>query len=204
MLWFGQDLHSTLVAWLKILLPLAALAVLSTLFLVSRGVNPEDAIPYAKVDVADLAREPRLTNAAFAGMTEDGAALTLKAAEARPGVSGSTGAGLATGLSGLLETPDGGRTEVTAAEARLDQAARQIILSGGVTINSSTGYSIKAAGLTMSIDHTALDSDGAVSVQAPMGQISADSLHIGQADTEAKAYVLVFKGRVRLIYQPAQ
>ena len=55
------DGWSRLVAALKVLLPLAALAILSTLFLVSNRINPEDALPYADVDVEARLREPRIT-----------------------------------------------------------------------------------------------------------------------------------------------
>nr|WP_232014486.1 hypothetical protein [Cereibacter sphaeroides] len=80
-----DNLHSRLVSWLKVVLPLAALAILSTLFLVARTINPDDAIPYADVDVADRVREPRITAPTWAGITSDGAALSVEAAAARPG-----------------------------------------------------------------------------------------------------------------------
>lgn len=205
----GRDnLHSRLVIWLKILLPLAALAILSTLFLVSsRGIIPEDAIPYAEAEIADRLREPRLTDASFAGMTKDGAALTLKAAMARPGVTGTADSGLARGLSGVLETPDGQRTELAAAEARLDEAARLMILSGGVKLTTSTGYQIETAGLTVALDHTGLDSTGLdstgqVTATGPGGTITAGRLHLGQASAGLPGYQLVFNGGVRLLYQP--
>ena len=51
-----DNLHSRLVRVLKIALPLIALLLLSTLFLFSRKINPEDAIPYASVDVDDRLR----------------------------------------------------------------------------------------------------------------------------------------------------
>ena len=58
----GQtNLHSTVVAWLKVALALIALAMLSTLFLFSDKIDPSDAIPFAEVDIADRIREPRLT-----------------------------------------------------------------------------------------------------------------------------------------------
>lgn len=199
MLGLGRDnLHSSLVVWLKIVLPLTALAFLSTLFLVSRGVNPEDAIPYADVDVADRLREPRLVDATFAGMTEDGAALTLKAAEAKPETTAGA-AGSASGLSGLLETPDGARTEITAAEAHLDQSARQLLLSGGVTLASSTGYRVKTPGLSVALDRTSLASTGAVQATGPAGNLSAGAMLLTKT---ADGYVLVFNGGVKLIYQP--
>ena len=79
-----DNLRSNVVAWLKIVLPLAALAAMSTLFLLSRTIDPADAIPYATVDVEDRIREPRMTAPTYSGVTSDGAALTLTADEARP------------------------------------------------------------------------------------------------------------------------
>ena len=205
MAWTIRDnLHSRLVFWLKILLPLTALAILSTLFMVSRNVSPEDAIPYADVDIADRVREPRLTNAVFAGMTADGAALTIKAGEAKPGISGSANAGMASDLSGLLETPDGARTDLIASQARLDPAARLLILSGGVVVTNSAGYRIEMAGVAVQLDETGLDSDGAVKAIGPVGQITAASVHLGPAQPGKPGYLLVFKGDVRLLYQPTQ
>ena len=44
------------VRWLRVLLPLLALAMLSTLFLFSRGSDGESQIPYADVDAEAMAR----------------------------------------------------------------------------------------------------------------------------------------------------
>jgi len=197
----ADNLHSRLVGLFKVVLPLAALAVLSTLFLVSQGVDPEDAIPYAQVDVADRVKEPRLTDAAYAGMTTDGASLTMQAIDARPGAAGSENAGNATGLTGRLETPDGGSTDLVAGTAQLDAVAGRMLLAGGVTLVSSTGYTIEAAALSVATDRTALDSDGSVRAHGPLGTLTAGALHIGQAGA---GYVVVFKDGVQLVYQPAK
>jgi len=195
-----DNLHSRIVWLLKVVLPLAALAILSTLFLVSQGVDPQNAIPFAEDDVADRVREPRLTDASYAGVTEDGAALTLQAADARPGVEGSTNAGQATAVTGKLATPDGGATDMVAGRATLDAAAGRVVLSGGVVLTSSTGYRIETSGLRVATDRTSLDSDGNVTATGPIGSLNAGALHIG---LEGAAYVLVFKGGVKLIYLPA-
>ena len=198
----GDNLHSRAVFWLKILLPLAALAALSTLFLVPRNVRPEDAIPYARVDITKRANDPRLTGAAYAGMTADGATLTVNAAEVRPGISGTANAGLATGILGHLATPDGARTDMTAGQAQLDQAAQLVTLSGGVVVTNSLGYRVETPGLRVRLDQTALDSDGPVKVSGPLGQIEAASMHLGLSDPAKHLYLLVFNGNVRLLYQP--
>ncbi len=197
-----NNLHSTLVAWLKILLPLTALVILSTLFLVANRVNPEDAIPYADVNIADRLKDPRLTNATFAGMTQDGAAVSLKASDATPGVPGSSSAGKARGLTGQIETPDGVTTNVAGAEARLDQQKREILVTGGVTLDSSSGYHIATDRLALALDRTRLESGGAVTAQLPFGQLSAGKMLLTRA--ASGNYVMSFTAGVRLIYQPRQ
>jgi lipopolysaccharide export system protein LptC len=200
----GRDnFHSTLVAWLKVLLPLAALGILSTLFLVSRTINPEDAIPFAEVDVADRIREPRVTAPTWAGMTEDGSALTVTAAEARPAGTADTNAN-ATSLRAVLEMPDGGQAELVAATGRLDIAAQRLIVEGGVTVTTSSGYTLRTEALDAALDRTALTAPGALEGDGPGGHLNAGSMELTATGGTPKRYVMVFKNGVRLLYRPAE
>ena len=196
----ATDRHTRLVGWLKVALPLTALAILSTLFLLARRIDPEAALPYAEVDVEDLAREPRMTAPTYAGTTEDGSALTLSADEARPAAEGS--AAQAARLRLELATPDGGRTELVAAEARMDDTTRQVVLSGGVTLTTSTGYRLETAEVAAKLDRTGLESRAPVKATGPAGEITAAGMVLSQDNRTPGAYVLVFKGGVRLVYQP--
>ena len=194
----ADNLHSRLVNILKVLLPLVALGILSSLFLLSGRIDPEDAIPYAEVDVEARLREPRMTDAGFAGVTADGSSLTLSAAEARPGADG----GSASIVLGTLETPDGGKTELAAAAVQVDATAQMIELSQGVEMRSSSGYVISAPGMGVSTDRTFAESRGEVSAIGPMGQLTADHMELSAQDGVANSYLLVFNGKVRLLYQP--
>jgi lipopolysaccharide export system protein LptC len=194
------DRHTRVVGWLKVALPLAALAILSTLFLVARRIDPEAALPYAEVDVEDLAREPRMTAPTYAGTTKDGAALTLSAAEARP--ESASGPATAAAMRLDLTTPDGGLTSLLAITAVLDEKARQVLLSGGVTIATSTGYRLETAEVAANLDRSGLESRSAVRATGPAGEIRADGMSLRQDNQTPGAYVLVFKGAVRLVYQP--
>jgi lipopolysaccharide export system protein LptC len=196
------DRHSRLVYWLKILLPLTAISILSTLFMASHTIRPEDAIPYADVDIATMVREPRLNAPDFAGMTADGAALSLRASAAKLGSADGTTAPQIADLVGLLETPDGGKTNLTAKQAELDQTARVAILSGGVQVSNSTGYVIDSQMIRVALDQTSVDSPGAITAQGPVGEITAGSMHLGLSTTPGGGYVLLFKDGVRLIYLP--
>jgi lipopolysaccharide export system protein LptC len=194
----ADNLHSRLVNVLKVVLPLLALGILSSLFLLSGQIDPEDAIPYAEVDVADRLRQPRMTDAGFAGVTADGASLTLNAAEARPSADG----GAAKIVLGTLETPDGGKTELAATAVQMNMAAKMIELSDGVEMRSSSGYVIAAPGMGVATDRTFAQSRGQVSAVGPMGQLTADQMELSAQDGVPDSYVLVFNGKVRLLYQP--
>jgi lipopolysaccharide export system protein LptC len=194
------DRHTRVVGWLKVVFPLTALAILSTLFLVARRIDPEAALPYAEVDVEDLAREPRMTSPTYAGTTVDGASITLSAEEARPATEGASAQ--AAGLRLDLATPDGGTTELVAAEARMDDTAQELVLSGEVTVTTSSGYRLTTAEMAAKLDRTGLESRSPVVAQGPAGEITADGMVLSQDTRTPGEYVLVFKGGVRLVYQP--
>ena len=189
--------HSRLVSVLKVLLPLIALVLLSTLFLVSRKINPEDAIPYATVDVEDRLRDPKMTDAGFAGMTADGSSLTIAAVEAKPTAEG----GALKLVQGLLQTPDGAKTELASAAVALDSAQKMIELSDGAELRAASGYVVQAQGFGVSTADTRVESRGAISAIGPGGQLSADHMLLSQQGADGP-YLLVFNGKVRLLYQP--
>jgi lipopolysaccharide export system protein LptC len=196
----SENLYSKLVVWAKVTLPLLALILLATLFLFSRKIDPTDAIPYADVDVEERAREPRLTMPTYAGVTSDGSALSIAAAEARP--DSTTGISTAIKIIGKLETPDGARVDMTAANGVLDTEGGLMTLDGGVLLTTTTGYSIKTQALVANLDQTGLSSPGAVTATSQMGRLQAGEMTLTQDPKQPKSYLLVFKGHVKLLYTP--
>ena len=192
-----DNLHSRIVMILKVTLPLVALAILSSLFLFSREIDPEDAIPYADVEIADRLAQPRMTGAGFSTVTSDGATLTLSADTAAP----SEGGGRVTGLKGELSVPDGFRTEISAASGQLDRSAGTLVLDAEVRLATSTGYEVTTDRLTLGLDRSFLESGGAVLATAPIGQLEAGGLRM-DVTGDGKTHLLVFNKGVRLIYQP--
>ncbi len=196
----AADRHTRVVGLLKLALPLLALAVLATLFLLADQIDPEAALPYAEVDVEDRAREPRMTAPSYAGMTSDGASLMLTAQEARPETAEAPAR--ASDMVLELTTPDGGLTRLHAAVAVIDQAARQVVLSGGVTVSTDTGYRLETARITAQLDRSGLESRDQVTATGPAGDLQAGGMTLGQDNRTPGAYVLVFNRGVRLVYQP--
>jgi lipopolysaccharide export system protein LptC len=196
----AADRHTRVVGWLKVALPLLALGILATLFLLSDQINPDEALPYAEVDVVDRAREPRMTAPTYAGTTSDGASLTLTADEARPATVESKATAAAVLLE--LDTPDGSRTNLRALTAEIDRDAQQLILSGGVTVTTETGYRLDTPEMLARLDQSGLESRGAVTATGPVGDLDAGGMVLTQDLQAPGSYVLVFNQGVRLVYRP--
>ena len=98
-----------------------------------------------------------------------------------------------------LATPDGVSYRIRADEARLDQKASVVVLSGGAALDASSGYAVRTETLVAALDQTFAESAGAVTATGPQGDITAGQMRLDLIDG---AYVLVFKSGVKLIYRP--
>jgi lipopolysaccharide export system protein LptC len=197
-----DNIHSRLVFWLKIILPLLALAILSTLFLFSRRIDIDAALPYSDVDVKELAREQRLTEPEYSTVTRDGSALQIRAAVAFP-QNGTTASATADALVARYDTPGGLSIDLEAKTGRIDEAAGNLTLREGVKINTSSGYDMVTTGLDAALDRTRMISEGAVTATGPMGRIDAGQMEMRQSDAGIGDYVLIFNQGVKLVYNPA-
>lgn len=187
--------RSRLIAWLRVLLPLAALAILSTLFLVGRTPNPDDALPYAEVDAEDMARDPRMSRPQFAGVSEGGAEVTLNADTARP-MQGEGSS--AEALRMTWRAQDGLAADLTAPDASLDKQV--ILLSGGVRVTTSDGWAMTVPQVESDMASDQMTGTGGVTAFAPMGRLDADAFEVMRNAEDQQ--LLNFTGGVRLLYQP--
>lgn len=195
--------YSKIIGWLKILLPLLALGILSTLFLWSRTIDPTRAIPFSQVDVDALIREPRITEPDYTSVTEDGTALHFSAESARPDPA-TPGRASAIGLVGLIKTPDGIETSLSSRSGDVDPGAETITLQGDVIITSSLGYEMRTEDLKVMTDRTRLETGGNVTTNGPFGKISSGHMLLTRAGDQSGPYVLIFNQGVKLIYDPQE
>lgn len=187
--------RTRIVRWLRVLLPLMALVMLSVLFLFSPDRDAGSRIPYAEVDAEAMARDPRLVAPEYAGVTSDGARLTLRASDAAPGGGGG---GTARDLRLDWQRPDGLRADLSAPRgAMADNAIR---LDGGVRMTTSSGWSLDAQSVDAATDRSRIAATDGVAAVAPFGTLSARQMEL--VPGQGGASILNFSGDVRLIYQP--
>ena len=188
-------MRSRLIAWLRVLLPLAALAILSTLFLLGRTPDPDDALPYAEVDAEDLIRDPRMTRPEFAGVSEGGARVTLTAERASPVQDQDSSA---ESLRMTWRAQDGLAADLTAPTARME--GQQIHLSGGVRVTTSDGWAMTVPQVDTDLSADRMLGTGGLTGFAPIGRLDADRMEMTRSPNGD--YLLNLTGDVRLVYQP--
>ncbi|MDE9450211.1 LPS export ABC transporter periplasmic protein LptC [Aliiroseovarius sp. Z3] len=197
----SDNQYSRFIALLKVLLPVSALALLSTMFLISKSVDPTTSLSYARVNLEELTGDQRIDSPRFSSVTEDGAAITFSAKSAVPEPD-QTNVFSADGLAARIETPDGGAVDINASKALINGSSNIVDLSGGVTLVTSTNYHIATNGLSTAMDTTSAKTLGPVEADGPMGHLTAGQAEITREGEESDTYLLVFKGGVKLIYDP--
>ena len=195
-----DNTYSRVVAWLKILLPMAALALLSTLFLLSRGVGPKNVVPFSQAELKDITEERRVTAPFYAGTTSNGTSMRISASTARPDPE-QDGRAYAKDISARFDLTSGTQIDLTASDAILDDGASIATLSGDVTLVSSTGYRIETSELTSSLNELHAESAGEIHGTGPTGTLTAGKMILTGGDTDDSAH-LVFTNGVKLIYEP--
>ncbi len=192
----NRNLHSQLVGWFKILLPLAALALLSTLFLFARQAAQEPDISFATLD--EMAREQRITAPRFSGVADDGSVIAISANSARPDTTDRLNID-APQLR--LDAADGTTLVVRAGQGVIDSATDEARLTGLVRLETSSGYMMETTGLTADLGTGMIASHGPLEVQAPYGRITAGAVTI-LASSDGEGQRMDFTGGVKLVYAP--
>lgn len=196
----ADNLYSQWVGWLKILLPLAALGLLSTLFLFAR--NPPASTEISLPQVAELARDQQLTAPKFSGISDTGAIMIVSARNARPSSVGPDVVDVSD-LRLEMDNPDGSTLLVTGVTGNLDARAQIARFAGLVRMVTSTGYIMETGGLTVTLDEGTAVSDGLVEIRAPFGQLTAGQVSF-QADGSDTGNQMLFTNGVTLVYTPQE
>lgn len=190
--------RTRVVHWLRIILPLLALVILSTMFLFSGRGGEKSTIPFAEADAEKLAGDDLITSPEYSGVTSDGAELILRATEVSPGSSG----GVASRLRLDVRNDNGQNAGLTAPDAEVND--NSITLRGGVEMTTSSGWLINANEIMAATDRSRLSADNGVDAVAPFGKITAGKMNVRpeNPDAEGSDAVMNFTDGVRLIYSP--
>ncbi len=193
-----SNTYSRVVAWAKVILPLLALGLLSTLFLLSNRPDPERAIPFASVNVEELAREQRVGRPRIAGTLSNGREVIFTAERAAP----------------MLNDPR--RFSANDIEARIDLSETEVLLivseaalfspadelaelSGSVGLTTSSGLNFSTDLLEINLGLSQVESPGPVTMTGPGMTLTAGGMMATATDGNE---VVSFTNGVRVLYEP--
>ena len=193
-----MDSYSRWVSWLKVLLPMMALALLATMFLLSRNVDPTASIPFAETEIAERLRGQQVTAPFFSGTTTSGDQVTI-AAGTMMTVSDLNNA--VQDLSAQIDLASGTRIVLTANTGTFDMTRGASALEGDVIITTSGGMRLMTDVLETDFEDLAVESPGPVQGVMPAGTLRAGKMRLTR-DPKAENAHLIFTNGVKLIYDP--
>lgn len=192
--------RTRIVGWLRVILPLSALAILSTMFLFGKQPDPGGSLPYADVTPEELAARRQITAPRFAGVSNDGTEISVVAKTATLGNGAGAGTSTVDDVTLTLSGTDGVVAHVDAAQGQMQ--GQQLRLDQQVRMNTSTGWALTSDALVAELDEGSLRSDTQVDVTAPFGSLTAGSMSLRRTPDGSGNHVLDLNGGVRMIYRP--
>lgn len=196
------DRHTRLVAWAKIIMPIVALGILSTLFLLSRSIDPIATIPFSEADLEQRTQSQQISEPELFGVTPRGDLISLKADFARQDAENPDQIE-AEGVVSQIKLVSGAQVDLSASRATHNAASNTFQLIGNVAAQTSTGYRFEAHSITVSLKALSARSDQPVKGTGPEGAITAGEMSIEIPEGEKDAHILLKSG-VKLIYTPQE
>ncbi len=196
-----MDRYSRIIALLKVVLPLAALVLLSTLFLISRGAEQDTVIPFAQKEIEERMRGQQITAPFFAGSTANGDDILVSANNVRSNDGGNPAT--AVGLFATLRFAKGGHVRLTSDQGNLQPDKETAQFLGAVTIVTEDGMRVETERLDTHLNEIFAQSPGTVHATSTLGSLTAGSLRI-HTKSQGDAVHILFNNGVKLVYEPQQ
>lgn len=187
--------YSSFIRLAKIILPVTALSLLAVLFFLAQAPSGQGELPFAQIEIDST--DEQLVSPVISGMSPGGDRIHLRAARIRIVDQGGQAETMALRVDGAA----GGWITVEAGVARMNHAGTRLEVGDLARIDSSHGYRVETAGLEVDLTTGAMQTDGALEIRAPYGQMTAQGLRV-EPSADRRAHHLVFTGGVRLIYSP--
>jgi len=192
--------YSRRVRWMKLLLPLGAVALVGAIFLMGRDLGGTSGL-LSPMELARLGAGLKIDSLRFSGETEAGEPFEIRAVSAVPDQAQPERIDLDQPV-GEIAMQDGRRVTARAAQGRLYRSSRRVELDGAVEIETSDGYRITTERAEMLVEERRLHAPGPVRGEGPRGSIQAGSMRAHGVDDDSAATKIWFENGVRLVFIP--
>ncbi|MBX2855245.1 MAG: LPS export ABC transporter periplasmic protein LptC [Rhodobacteraceae bacterium] len=171
--------YSSAVRWLRLGLPLMALAILVGVFYSGRPSGGAQEIIFRTGQFAALQGGLRLTNPRFTGATSAGEPFMVRANWAEPDGPDPERIALNTVVGEIVQA-NGEKLTIQAAAGELAPKAQTVTLTGGVTLRTTDGYTATTQTLRADAKQRSMISEGQVHTHGPLGQLTAGNIRVEQ------------------------
>jgi lipopolysaccharide export system protein LptC len=195
----ASDPYSRLITVLKVALPLVALGILSTVFLVSSRIEPGDSIPFAEGEVAERIRSQQVTGPLFSGVTRGGDRITFSADD----IVTADNANAAQNPVAQIDFSGGARLWLEADRGNVDLTGDLATMTDNVVIRDTLGFVMQSDLITSRLSSVEVVSPGNVTADGPLGHLEAGSMRVEEKDENGNVQLLFMRG-VKLIYEPEE
>ncbi|WP_424967190.1 MULTISPECIES: hypothetical protein [unclassified Dinoroseobacter] len=196
----ADNRYSQFVSAAKIILPLAGLGLMSSLFLISGAGDTQQEIPFSEVELEEIVEGQRIFQPRYQTVLDDGSELELVAESARPLLT-NPNQFMANEISGRVFALDGLQVDIRAARGVVDNATDTVRVEGGLRLSRTDGFVLSAEGAEARLDGQTAQSRGDVIVLGPGITLNAGSAEY-RRDPESGAAQLLFTQGVKLVYTP--
>lgn len=178
--------YSRAVRWLKVGLPLLALALLSAIFLLPREHEFDFGLVYSTADLVALGEGLSVSNPRIAGSTEAGEPYVLEADSATPDSPDPERVELDRVRAAYTQA-EGREIKLTAGQGVLRPRDQILRLEGGVNLTTSDGYKVETDVVSADLKAGSAFAPGPVRAEGPAGSIASGSFRARRVEGAPEA-----------------
>jgi lipopolysaccharide export system protein LptC len=188
--------HSIAVKAFRVLLPLAALGMISLYFVPTRFSIEIDGATASLEGISVESGNLKMVNPKLSGMHPEYGRYEIRADTALQNVDSPQKVAL-DAIIGSLVSPEGDTTRLQALSGLFDTEEQQLTFQEGVSIEGRAGLSVKMRSATVHFADQLIVSDEPVAMQFRGSRITADSVRLNTGDAR-----VLFQGGVKVRLEP--
>ncbi|WP_254444517.1 MULTISPECIES: LPS export ABC transporter periplasmic protein LptC [unclassified Ruegeria] len=194
-----MDRYSRMVQFLKVLLPLAAILLLASVFLLSRSIETDVSVPFTAEAIDERLADQVVTMPDYKGVTRNGEEVRVEAIRAAQGTDRDMPT--ATEFHGTYNLHNGGVITLDSNTGTIRPDKGTATFEGDVVILTADGIQVTTDLLNTSLDEIRGDTPGQVDGVGPIGEFTAGRMTFGTKKKDGPVHILFTDG-VKLIYEP--
>lgn len=188
--------YSRLVGWLKVILPVAAVAIVISMFAYSALLDFGENTTFTVSEIERSGNELKMSQPRLTFLDKKEQEFVVTAATATQ-IGDRPNVWFLNSIVADMKPVDGGWMQLLSTEGELDSDAELMDLSGVIQVYTHDGYEMHATTANVNFGTGAVISKTPVQGKGPRAKLSAESMEIDESGD-----ILHFEGNVRLTIEP--